>query len=101
MIDKLAEDNDKGAAGPVKSMQASSNQQSSNAASIEVAGADGDAGGAKESAASKGQSNEAKKKAEYNPDFDIEKLQQEKEAEIKGYVETLEAANVQIDELKN
>jgi hypothetical protein len=67
---------------------------------MEVAGADKDAEGAK---ASNGQAqqNEAKNKAEYNPDFDIEKLQQEKEAEIKGYVETLEAANVQIDELKN
>ena len=77
MIDKLAEDNDKGAAGAVKVVQASASQMSAGAASVEVAGANKDADGA----ASKGQSkpNEAKKQPEYNPDFDIEKLQAEKE----------------------
>lgn len=47
------------------------------------------------------QPKKAVQQPEYNPDYDLEKLQEEKEAEIKGYVETLERANFEIDNLKN
>lgn len=43
---------------------------------------------------------QSKPQYEYNPDFDIEKLQAEKEEEIKGYVENLDQMKGQIESMK-
>jgi hypothetical protein len=40
------------------------------------------------------------KQAEYNPEFDLEKLQKEKEEQISGYVELLKTSKQQIDQHK-
>jgi len=73
MLNQLNEDNEAGSSAKIIAATAS-------------AGQTGEAGGAK--------------KYEYNPDYDLDKLTEEKEAEIKTYVDKLDKMKRKIDTMK-
>lgn len=86
MIDALTIDKTQGATGNAALLGATS------ASSMNVSQTTADTQGQPQS--------QSKQQYEYNPDFDIEKLQAEKEEEIKGYVENLDQMKGQIETMK-
>ena len=85
MIDQLEIDNEGGKSGQVKKTVMHESTYSTEVSTVISQSQDGVV--------------QKSKEYEYNPDFDVEKLQEEKEAEIKEYVQILDGMKGQIDEL--
>ena len=83
MIDQLAMDSEGGKTATVSKTLISESTYSTEASTI----------------VTQSQQSSVQKTYEYNPDFDVEKLQEEKESEIKEYIKILDGMKGQIDEL--